>query len=203
MRTMIRNVAIAAAIGLILPGVALGQGAPDRRGAAPARSYWFVSPLFGAAFGDDAAHASGTVGVAGGWLGKGWLSFEAELADSPYLVPQGGFLTSRRVTTFMGNAIVTLPHGAMSIQPYGVVGLGLLRPRIAEAGGLATVEGNRLGLNVGGGVTTWANQHVGARGEVRYFRGLRQSETDGTNGLGIDVSKFGFWRLSGGLMVRF
>lgn len=203
MRTIIRGLAIAAAIGLMTPTTTFAQRAGDFQGGAGTNSRWFVSPLIGAAFGDDAGHTSGTVGVAAGWLGRGWLSLEAELADSPYLVPQGGFLISRRVTTLMGSAVIGMPSRSAALRPYGVVGLGLLRPRFAEAGDLAAVEGNRLGFTIGGGVTSWANEHLGARGDIRYIRGLRSEDSDETNSLGIDISKFGFWRVSGGLMVRF
>ena len=203
MRTIIRGLAIATAIGVMTPVTALAQRAEDIQGGAGTNARWFVSPLIGAAFGDDAGHTSGTVGVAGGWLGRGWLSLEAELADSPYLVPQGGFLISRRVTTLMGNAVISVPARTARLRPYGVVGLGLLRPRFVEAGDLAAVAGNRLGLTIGGGVTSWANEHLGARGDLRYIRGLRSDDSDDTNSLGIDISRFGFWRVSGGLMVRF
>ena len=203
MRTIFRGLAIATAIGLVTPVTAFAQRAGDVQGGAATSSRWFVSPLIGASFGDDAGHTSGTVGVAGGWLGRGWLSLEAELADSPYLVPQGGFLISRRVTTFIGSAVIGIPARTAALRPYGVVGLGLLRPRFAEAGELAAVGGNRLGFTIGGGMTSWANEHLGGRGDIRYFRGLGSEDSDETNPLGIDISKFGFWRVSGGLMVRF
>jgi hypothetical protein len=203
MRTIIRSLAIAAAIGLAAPATAFAQRASEVQDGARAHAPWFVSPLVGAAFGDDARHTSGTVGIAGGWLGRGWLSWEAELADSPYLVPQGGFLISRRVTTLIGSAVIGMPARTAALRPYGVVGLGLLRPRFAEAGDLAAVTGNRLGFAIGGGVTSWANEHLGGRGDIRYFRGLRSEDGDETNSLGIDISRFGFWRVSGGLMVRF
>ena len=81
-------------------------------------------------------------------------------------------------------------------------GLGLLRPNLAEAGELSVVKGNTLAMSVGGGAMGFFNDHVGFRGDVRYTRGLRESELD-QNAFGIDFSTFSFWRTTAGLVVRF
>ena len=63
-------------------------------------------------------------------------------------------------------------------------------------------KGNTLALTAGIGVTGFINEHVGFRGDLRYFRGLRESDLD-ANAFGIDFSKFSFWRPTAGLVVRF
>lgn len=200
MRTMFRNVlSVAAAVILTaaLPTAAAAQTQTQNG------ERWFVSPFAGPSFGGDVTHTSGLVGVSGGYRWSSKLAIEAELADAPSLVEQSGFLIDRRVTTFMGNAIYGLPSGNMRLKPFVIGGIGLFRPHVTEAGEFNSVEGNWFGFNVGGGVAALLSKQIGVRGDVRYVRGTHD-EDEQVNLLGTnDVSSFGFWRLSGGLIVRF
>jgi hypothetical protein len=169
----------------------------------PAHAQWFVSPFIGGTLGGDTTHQSTAVGLSGGWMSRSGLGFAADLADAPDFFAQDGFLTSRRMTTLVGNLIVAIPLGTdSSFRPYISGGAGLLRPHLAEAGDLFVVQTNKLGLDVGGGLAAFLDTNVGIRGDIRYFRGLRKSAAD-TNAFGIDFSHFGFWRTSVGLVVRF
>ena len=165
-----------------------------------------VSPFAGLNFGGDTTTTSGTAGVSATWWVLNWIGIEAEGAYSPMLFEQDGFLTSRSVTTFTGSLVFKAPNGSMmsteKFQPYVVAGLGTLRPNLSEAGGLAVAKGNTLALSAGIGVTGFINDHVGFRGDLRYLRGLRESELD-ANPFGIDFSKFSYWRPTAGLVVRF
>jgi opacity protein-like surface antigen len=170
--------------------------------AARAQSHW-VSPFIGATLGGDTTHKSQAVGVSGGWMFSKWLGVEGELADAPELFDQTGFLTNRRVTTVMGNAVFAAPHGKDNrMVPYLSGGLGLLRPHLTEAGEIFDVKVNKLGWDLGGGAAVFMNKNVGVRGDLRYFRGARHSVED-TNAFDVDFSSFGFWRVSAGLAVRF
>jgi opacity protein-like surface antigen len=168
-----------------------------------AQADWFVSPLVGTTFKGDAGHASPAVGVTGGWLGSGWLGAEADLGWAPEFFQQDGFLTSRRVTTLVGNAVVKLPSMSDSrLIPYASGGFGLLRVNLSEAGGLSLLERNKLAADIGGGASALFSQNVGVRGDIRYFRALRENTAD-QNPFGINVSSLHFWRIAGGLFVRF
>ena len=170
---------------------------------SPARADWFVSPFVGATFKGDATHTSPAVGVAGGWMGAGILGVEGDLGWSPEFFPNNGFLTERKVTTLVVNAIAGVPIGPRgNFKPYVSGGVGVLRPMLAEAGDLATVEGNKLAVDLGGGAMAFFNRNVGVRGDIRYFRGLKKTDLD-DNAFGIDFSTFHFWRASIGLAVRF
>jgi hypothetical protein len=46
------------------------------------------------------------------------------------------------------------------------------------------------------------NEHVGVRGDVRYFRTFENAEVDG-NPFGVDTNAFDFWRLTTGVVFRF
>ena len=170
--------------------------------AAAAAQSWYVSPFLGVNTGGDTTSKSAAVGVSGGWIGWRWIGAEADFGWSPAFFEQDGFLTERRVLTAMWNGVVTLPVGGESFRPYASGGLGLFRPRIEEAGGAATgVDAKKLGWNVGAGAMVTRGK-VGLRGDIRYFRGLNESDDD-TNAFGLDFSSFGFWRASAGLLVRF
>jgi hypothetical protein len=163
-----------------------------------------VSPFAGVNFGGDTTKTSGTAGISATWWLLDWIGIEGEGAYSPMMFEQDGFLTSRSVTTWTGSIVAKPPMmmGNDKIQPYLVAGLGVLRPNLSEAGGLAVAKGNTLALTAGLGATGFINDHVGFRADLRYLRGLRESELD-ANPFGIDFSKFSFWRPTAGLVVRF
>ncbi len=176
---------------LLLPAAASAQSEPRA---------WFLTPFVASTTGGDATHSSPAVGVAGGWMSKSWFGAEADVMWAPQFFEQNGFLSRRSMVTFMGNAVATW-RGLSEGTPFISGGLGLLRPSLAEAGELEVVEKNVFGWNLGGGATFGTGQ-VGLRIDVRYFRGLKDDDA-GTNSFGIDFSKFGFWRYSAGLNVRF
>jgi hypothetical protein len=179
-----------------------------------ARAEWFVTPFFGGNFGGVAGDAlfpgAGStsqplsLGVTGGWTGRGWLGFEADLGRAPkFFDDDRGFVTETSVLTLMGNARLTLPTGGMgeSLEPFVSGGAGLVRPNLAEAGGLAAVKTNKFGWNAGGGVTGYVNKHVGFTGDIRYFRTMA-GEDAAPNAFGIDFNGFDFWRGTAGVSFK-
>ena len=162
-----------------------------------------LSPFAGVTFGGDTTTSSGTAGMSATYWVRNWIGVEAEAAFSPMFFEQDGFLTSRSVTTLTGSIIATAPMlGSDRLRPYVVAGLGTLRPNLSEAGGLAAAKGRTLALTVSVGATGFINDHVGFRGDLRYLRGLRESDLDG-NAFGLDFSTYAFWRPTAGLVVRF
>jgi hypothetical protein len=125
---------------LSIPSTAAAQGEP--RG-------WFASLFIGATFGGDTTRSAPVYGAAAGWLGNR-LGFEGEVADTPDFFEPTAFLTHRRVTTVMGNALYLF--GAGSARPYVGGGAGIVRPHLAEAGDLAVLEVDKFGFNGGGGI---------------------------------------------------
>ena len=86
------------------------------------------------------------------------------------------------------------------MRPYVVAGAGLIRSRASDAGDLFDIDENSFGINVGGGIHVFVSEHVGIRGDIRYFRGVR----DRNNGDAVDLElgSFDFWRGSVGLTFR-
>jgi opacity protein-like surface antigen len=180
----------------------------------PAHAEWFVTPFVGGQFGGAArdplfpgamsALEPWTVGASGGWTGGGWFGFEADFGLAPkFFDDDGGFVTETSVLTLMGNARFAVPLGGMggSVRPFVSGGVGIVRPNVAEAGGLAAVSGNKFGWNVGGGATGFFNDHAGLSGEVRYFRTMA-GDDEPPNAFDIDFDAFDFWRASVGVTFK-
>jgi hypothetical protein len=91
--------------------------------------------------------------------------------------------------TLMSSLMVIAPLGP--VQPYGVLGLGLMRPH--------TILGakNALGYNLGGGLTVYPTRRLGLRADVRRMRALSDVKLFVFSG-----EKLEFWRASLGLTLR-
>lgn len=176
---------------------------------APASAQWYVTPYVGGQFegaantsfvqGIDADTQPWNLGVSGGWM-KGWLGIDADLAYHPgFFDNSGGFMTDTSLMTFMGNARVAIPWGAR-LRPYATGGAGLLRPNLAEAGGLAKVDDVKFAWNVGGGAIGSVSEHVGIQGDVRYFRSMDDAEA--SNAFGVNFDGFNFVRASVGVAFQ-
>ena len=167
----------------------------------------YVAPFLGGAVGGNATNRSTSVGVSGGWVGTGWLGAEGDLTWAPDFFGRTGFLADRRLVTAMANVVVAMPADKSTsggqVQPYLSGGVGVLKPRLAEAGGLSQLDVNHLGMNAGGGAMIFLNRSVGVRADLRYFRGVRHTAVDDANDFSLDLSAFRYWRISGGLAVRF
>jgi outer membrane protein W len=140
-------------------------------------------------------------GVIGGELDFGYSpNFFATNTDSSGFQ----FTSGSNVTTLTGNVIVGVPiggHGG-SIRPYAVGGVGLIRSNVQDAAGLFDVTTkNDFGFDIGAGAMGFVAQNVGIRGDVRYFRGFRGSNSDTLTGLAL--SNFDFWRASVGVSFKF
>lgn len=167
-----------------------------------AQAQLHLSPFAGVNFGGDTTTTSGTAGVSVNFMVNKTFGLEAEIAHTPSFFEQDGFLTQRSLTTLTGSIIAAVPIGSDKLRPFLVAGIGVLRPNLAEAGDVLGLDGKTTALSVGGGLMGFVNEHVGFRGDLRYLRGLKKSDLD-NNVLGVDFSRFSFWRTTAGLVVRF
>lgn len=185
---------------------------------AAADAQFRVTPFFSGAFGGAANDGFGFddadpnadwwgVGVNAGWT-IGWLGVEADLAHMPrFFDNDGGFLPNTSLMTAMGNVRLGVPIGmgmmgmGEGAMPFVSAGLGIIRPNIEEAGGLAFVDDSKLGWNVGGGLAGYFSDHVGLEGDIRYFRAM-EDEDAAPNAFGIDFDGFDFWRAGIGLSFK-
>jgi opacity protein-like surface antigen len=112
------------------------------------------------------------------------------------------------LTTGMVNLMVKLPIGP--VHPYVTGGLGVVRVSgevAAPVLGALQLSGSDFGMNFGGGVIVFPSKSIGLRGDVRYFRTLGDLTLgDLTDFDGLDdlpIPEFDFWRVTGGVTLRF
>jgi len=188
MRRMIHMVIASAAAALVL--------APMQ-----ARADGFFIPWAGTQFGSNVGNGRAGVGVSAGGMGAGIIGGEVDFGFSPSFFGTQNDWGHNSVLDLMGNVIVGVPIGGThggGARPYVSGGLGLIRTQI-DGGNVFTpsVSSNNWGADLGAGVMGYFNDHVGLRGDVRYFRNL---QGDSINN--VDFGGLHFWRISAGLVLR-
>lgn len=170
----------------------------------PARADGFITPWIGASISNENDEGHRAFGVTGGYMGAGVFGFEGDFGYSPDFPGPAG-VSRATLMTLTGNFILGLPFGGVhgpGVRPYVSAGLGLMRAHAEDAPSLRGTSwtNNQFCSDVGAGMMGFFNQHVGVRGEVRYFHGLR----DSTSGSGVDLEpgRLQYWRLSGGVTFR-
>ena len=190
---MIKRIAITTAAALVAVVVT----------AAPARADWLFTPYLGVTFGGDTTGQNITYGASFGWMGGGVIGFEVDGAFAPDLFDEDDgvdlAIQESNATTLMANLIVGAPLGP--VRPYASGGVGLIRTSVADADEFFDIDDNSFGVNIGGGVMGFINDNVGLRGDIRYFRGLQDS--DGGDDIDLDFGTFDFWRSTFGVTLRF
>ena len=192
---MLKKCAMLAALALVL--------AP-----AAASADWLFTPNIGTGFGGSASGREHlTYGASIGWMGAGVFGWEADFAYTPEFFEADDddidLFDSSNVTTFMVNAIIGVPVGGQSgggFRPYFSGGLGLMQTNQTRASDLFEVNNSEFGFNLGAGAMGFVSDHVGFRGDVRYFRQLSDPEED----LEFDVGlgDLDFWRATAGITFR-
>jgi outer membrane protein with beta-barrel domain len=192
---MLKKCAMMAALALMLaPGTA--------------RADWLFTPNIGAGFGGNASGREHlTYGASIGWMGAGIFGWEADLAYTPEFFEGDDddidLIENSNVTSFMVNALVGIPIGGQTgggFRPYVSGGAGLLQTQVQDTEQLFEVSNNEFGINVGFGAMGFATDHVGFRGDLRYFRALSDPVED--NEFDIDFGDFDFWRATAGVTFR-
>jgi opacity protein-like surface antigen len=171
--------------------------------AAPARADGFISPFIGFNFGGDSSNCASFTSCEekrlnwGASLGSvnGVFGFEEEIgyASQFFGKTPGG---DNAMLTLMSNLMVVIPAGP--IQPYGIIGIGLMRSHAQFSASSLALDTNSLGWDIGGGLNIFLARSIGVRGDVRRLRTL-QDVTLGVFG----NDKVEFWRASAGLVFRF
>ena len=174
---------------------------------ASARADWLFTPNIGGTFGGSANAEHLTYGATLGWMGAGVFGFEADFAYTPEFFESGDndidFIDNSNVTTVMFNAVVGIPVGGQTgggFRPYVSGGIGLMQQNVEDANQLFSVNNDEFGVNIGFGAMGFASDHVGFRGDVRYYRAL--SDPDSDNEFDIALGDFDFWRGTVGVTFR-
>lgn len=181
---------------MMLVGVAL---------AADAEAQSFVSPSFGYNFSGDSGCQTATdcedknwnMGVSFGALGR-LLGFEVEVMWEDDFSGDAADRTSD-VLTAMGNLMLA-PKISL-VQPYALAGIGLIRTSIEDRVAGTSEDENQVGWTVGGGLIVFVSQHVGLKGDVRYYHAFSALEF-----VGIDFAEdteIDFGRAAFGVIFKF
>jgi hypothetical protein len=185
--------------------------------AAPrtAHAQSFLVPFAGFDFGDSAECPAisecGTkarnFGLALGHMGAAF-GFEEEFGYGKDFFGSAPGLSSS-VFTIMNNVMVT-PR-LHPIRPYFLGGVGLIRTSVDVAvttpGGIASAfafgggTNSNFGWDLGGGVIV-GSQHIGVRGDLRYFKSFNEVDVFG-QGVALANQKLDFGRFSLGLYLGF
>jgi opacity protein-like surface antigen len=169
---------------------------------APAAAQASVTPFVGSSFGADAPKTKLATGFAVTYMGR-FAGIEGELGYTPdFFAEEAGttLVGDSNVTSLMGTVLVG--YGRARVKPYAALGAGLLRSRVNSGSAFFDdVTTNNFGFNVGAGATALLSEHIGLRGDVRYFRSLSDNEQD--DDFDLSVGSFDFWRAYGGLTFSF
>jgi hypothetical protein len=166
-----------------------------------ARADGYVSPWVGAQFGSSIDHGRTAVGITAGGMGAGVIGGEVEFGYSPSFFGTQNDFGHNTVMDFMANLIVGVPvesrHGA-GVRPYVTGGVGDIRAQI-DGGVLFKVSSgnNWFSWDAGGGLMGFFGEHVGLRGDLKYFRVFHGDVVNG-----VDMGALHFWRLSAGVVFR-
>lgn len=177
--------------------------------AAPARADWLFTPFVGANIGGDTVDTQPTFGISAAWMGAGAIGFEFDAAWAPDFFDTGDddpflLVTDSSVATYMANVVFGAPVGGQTgrgVRPYGSVGIGAIMSRVESELGLVDIDDTTFGWNAGGGVMGFMSDTIGLRGDLRYLGSLQNDLGDSP--FTEDLGRFGFWRLTGGLVIRF
>jgi len=175
---------------------------------ATANADWLFTPNIGGGFGGAASGREHlTYGASIGWMGAGIFGWEADLAYTPEFFEGDDddfdAFDSSNATSFMANVILGVPVGGQlgpGFRPYVSGGAGLIQTNVASDDDLFEVSNDEFGVNIGGGAMGFATDHVGFRGDLRYYRALTDPEPD--NEFDIDFGDFDFWRATAGITFR-
>ncbi|HEY6360884.1 MAG TPA: outer membrane beta-barrel protein [Vicinamibacterales bacterium] len=192
---MLKKCAMIAALSLVLlPGTA--------------RADWLFTPNIGGGFGGDAEGREHlTWGASIGWMGAGIIGWEADFAYTPEFFEADDddldLIENSNVTSFMGNVLVGIPVGGQTgggFRPYFSGGVGVLQRSVESGDALFEVDNSEFGFNLGAGAMGFMTDHVGFRGDIRYYRSFEDPQED--NEFDLAVGNFDFWRATGGITFR-
>ncbi len=178
--------------------------------AAPARADGFVTPFYGFNYGGDSSNCPALTscedkrtnfGISFGRMGS-VFGFEEDIAWARDFFGKAPNVDNS-VFTLMSNLLIGV--GAGPVQPYVLVGTGLIRPHASFDLTKFSTEQNALGYDIGGGVNAYFSQHVGIRGDVRHLHTLQDVNIPGLGNISSSFSqqKLDFWRASIGLSLKY
>ena len=176
--------------------------------AAPARADVVLTPYVGSLFGGDLSGNTAAFGANAAFMGGGIFGAELGFNYAPEFIKATVNTPDTAQMSLMGNLIVGIPimdsDQPSHLRPYLTGGAGLFRLSSQESQFFRGVTSNNFALNFGGGVMAFFNEHIGVRGDVRYFRTLTDSDTEsGIDDLNFNLGDLNFWKWDVGAAFKF
>ena len=175
----------------------------------PASAEWFISPFIGAKFASKtsivnldqgASNTRMTLGVSGAILSDEIFGIEGELGYSPrFFERSGGELVARsNITTLMGNVLIAVPKRITrdALRPYAVAGIGLVHVGIKDKVNVFPVDGDLLGMSIGGGAIGHLTNRTSLRFDVRHIRNIGGGSGDVPS---LGATRISYWRATAGV----
>jgi opacity protein-like surface antigen len=170
-------------------------------GVRPSSADTVVTGSVGRTFSGDVEEGHTSYGAAIGFLGEGLFGFEIEGTYTPHFFGPDPTDSTSNVTTLMGNIVLGVPIGNNNSRIYATGGVGLMKFRVPDADEFFDIDRNDFGMNAGAGVMVNLSERFGVRGDVRYFRDIRES-TSGDD-FDVDLGGFHYWRGAVGITLKF
>lgn len=159
---------------------------------APAQAEGLLSGFVGTTFGGDTTSEAMTYGFGLAATAGGIFGFELDVATTADIL--GGDDTpaigDSSITTVMGNLMLGVGG---PVRPYVIGGAGLIRSSV-DSIATGSVDSNDFGVNIGAGVIGFVTDHVGIRGDVRYFRSVSGGPESEFFDFDFDLGDLDFWR---------
>jgi hypothetical protein len=171
---MVRALALCCACVLAMPAAAAAE--------------WHITPTVGLTFAGKTtlvdlevgtAEVHTNIGIAGTFLTSGLFGVETIATVTPKFFQNDdapvSFVESSRLTSLMGNIVVTVPQKWTEyfLRPFVSGGFGLLRVSKQELDEVFSTSLNLPGYNIGGGAIGFLTQRTGVRFDVRYYSTVR------------------------------
>ena len=177
--------------------------------AAPARADVVLTPYVGSLFGGDLPDGKPAYGATAAFMGGGIFGAEIGFNYTPKFVPGTAIHDDVAQASLMGNLIVGIPIGASDqggghVRPYITGGAGLFRQTAKQSDFFDRINSNDFAVNFGGGIMAFFTEHVGIRGDIRYFRTLTDSnDGGGFNDVDFGLGELNFWKFDVGAAFKF
>jgi opacity protein-like surface antigen len=184
--------ALTALLGIVAPSTVHAQG--------------FIAPSFGYNFSGDAGCRTATDCTNKNWNWGGSIGALGSIVGFEFELTYEGEFTGDRsteasaVTTLMGNLMLA-PRIAI-VQPYGIAGIGAIRTKVETGIADSSESENQIGWTIGGGLIIFLQQHVGLKGDLRYYHSFEALDLLGID-LGRNENRIDFGRAGFGVVFKF
>lgn len=183
-----------------LPVLAVALASAILAAPATGAAQTILTPFAGVTTAKDSPGERFTGGASVLFMGNvAGLELDMGITPDFFANHSSGLFNDSNVTTLSANLLFGV--GVGPVRPYVTGGAGLLRTSIDSASNLFDdLSETDFGVNAGGGIILMVSEHVGVRGDARYFRSLQNIDV---GDLSVSLGNFDFWRVYGGLSFAF